>query len=35
MAYAFAEYANRIWPQADGDRAACVLVRTPPVRSWF
>ena len=26
MAYAFAEYANRIWPQAEGDGAAAMLV---------
>ena len=26
MAYAFAEYANRIWPRAEGHRAAYVLV---------
>ncbi len=26
MAYAFAEYANRIWPRAEGGRAAYVLV---------
>jgi basic amino acid/polyamine antiporter, APA family len=26
MAYAFAEYANRIWPQATADRAVYVLV---------
>lgn len=26
MAYIFAEYANRIWPQADGPRAVYVLV---------
>ncbi|MEN6556948.1 MAG: APC family permease [Thermoguttaceae bacterium] len=25
MAYAFAEYANRIWPRAEGDRAVYVL----------
>ncbi len=26
MAYAFAEYANRIWPRAEGGRAAHVLI---------
>ena len=26
MAYAFAEYANRIWPRADGGYGTCVLV---------
>ena len=26
MAYAFAEYANRIWPRAEGGRGTCVLV---------
>jgi basic amino acid/polyamine antiporter, APA family len=26
MAYVFAEYANRIWPRADGGSVACVLV---------
>ena len=25
MAYAFAEYANRIWPQAEGSAATCIL----------